>query len=329
MNIIQHIRKSNIRNTKGCVFNIQKFSIHDGPGIRTTVFLKGCPLRCWWCSNPESIHSKPEIITKFDVCRNCGRCVEVCKHGAISLTEDSSPFNKIKSKSQRTLNRKACNACLSCVDVCPSGALSSAGKDYSANEVLKIIKDDLPFYKNSGGGITISGGEPLYQPDFTLALLKSARKIGIHTALDTSGYADPKAVESILPYVNLFLYDIKHLDSSLHRKYTGVDNTLILNNLYRINGRVEIYLRVPLIPGINDGESHLEEIIALAGKLEIAKVYFMPYHRYGVGKYAGLGRKYLLPDAENIPPEKIEYISELCQSRHLTDYEFSSELFTR
>ncbi len=322
MNIIQHIRKNKIRNFKGCVFNIQKFSIHDGPGIRTTVFMKGCPLRCWWCSNPESIHPKPEIITKFDVCHNCGRCTEVCQKGAISLIKETR--SNIKQKPLRSLNRKQCNVCLSRVEVCPSGALCATGKYYSVNELLTIIQDDLPFYKTSGGGITISGGEPLYQPEFTLALLKSARKIGIQTALDTSGFADPKIIDSVLPYVNLFLYDIKHLDSTLHRQYTGVDNILILNNLYRINGKVEIYLRVPLIPGLNDGESHLEEIVDFAGGLKIAKLFFIPCHRWGVGKYAGLGRKYQLPDVETISSEKIECISELFKSRNITNYEFAS-----
>jgi len=265
----------------GIVFNIQRFSIHDGPGIRTTVFLKGCPLTCPWCSNPESQLEKPQLMTRDIKCSGCGKCASVCPEHAISFSEDQ----------KRLINRHLCNNCLDCVKTCLYGALTSIGEQMSPEEVSGIVEKDMVFYKNSGGGATISGGEALMQHDFLREILILIKQKKIHNALDTTGYAPSSVIDEILPLVDMVLFDIKHLDPRRHREATGVGNEIILENLKRTAGQVRTWIRIPLIADYNDSEFHITRLAELALELKIEKVSFLPYHDGGVVKNRQIGRK--------------------------------------
>ena len=287
--------------TTGMVFDIRKFSIHDGPGIRTTVFLKGCPLECAWCHNPESQASEPELIMRPNRCQRCGACVEACPEDAIQLGADG-PIT----------DRTRCERCGICVDACFSGARELAGREFTVTQVMAEIERDRPFYDESGGGATFSGGEPLLQTEFLLELLRSCRAQEIHTALDTCGYAPWSALDRVRPYVDLFLYDIKTMDDGQHRALTGASNRLILENLRALSELGHsINLRVPVIPGINDGADNIRAIGALAAHLpSIDRVELLPYHRIGAEKYGRIARPYPLPD---VPPPSQERMAEVSQ----------------
>jgi pyruvate formate lyase activating enzyme len=282
------------------IFNIQRFSIHDGPGIRTTVFLKGCPLRCIWCQNPESIEPKKEILFSKKLCIGCGRCREVCENGAIL------------PDSEQRIDRKLCDSCGKCVERCYAGALRMAGKKLSSKEVIEEVKRDKPFYKNSGGGVTFSGGEPIMQADPLSEILIGCREEGIHTCVETSGFAPFSSFEKIMEYTDLFLYDLKLMDSEKHKMFTGVGNEVILRNaVLLIKNGISVEFRMPLIPGYNDGEENIRKVCDFLLRNGKRKIEILPYHRYGISKYEQLGRKYELPDL--LPPseallEKIEGI---------------------
>ena len=276
------------------VFNIQRFSIEDGPGIRTTVFLKGCPLRCLWCSNPESQNSFTEVGHRNSVCTKCGRCMEICKVKATSLTDEGT----------RT-NRKVCTGCGKCVDVCVSGARKIYGKEMSVEEVYREVLKDRAYYQNSGGGVTVSGGEPLIQADFVDELLKRCQEIGIHTCIETCGYADSEAWNKVLPYTNLVLFDLKLMDPTAHQKWTGKSNEKILRNLKLVScSGVPIVMRIPVIPGINDSEENITDTALYIKNLGLRQVNLLPYHKYGEGKYVMLDRQYSLSELK--PPEDSE-----------------------
>jgi pyruvate formate lyase activating enzyme len=272
---------------KGVVFNLQHYSIHDGPGIRTTVFLKGCPLKCLWCQNPESQNSHPLLFFTAEKCTGCGACVEACPNGAIKLVGH-------KSKT----DRDCCTGKGECVSVCPSEARSIIGREMTAEEVFEDIKTDDIFYRNSGGGVTLSGGDPVFQPDFSIAILKLCRSAGIHTALETCGFLEWHELKNILKHVDLVLYDIKHMDSTKHKAYTGVTNELILENAEKIHRdlKIPIYPRVPFIPGYNDSLENLKRTAEfIVTKLDgNNRVYILPYHRLGETKYEQIDRKMTL-----------------------------------
>ncbi|MCX8032413.1 MAG: glycyl-radical enzyme activating protein [Thermoleophilia bacterium] len=286
--------------TKGMVFNIQRYSIDDGPGIRTTVFLKGCPLTCLWCSNPESQERAPQLLHRRSLCKQCYRCVGACPEGAISVGPEGI-----------VIDRDICKACGTCVEACPHDALRISGKEMSVEEVMAVVKRDADFYRDSGGGVTISGGEALMQPEFALELLKACKEAGFHTCLDTSGQGSLEALRKLIPYVDLFYYDIKHIDPDIHYQYTGCTNKQILRNFIEVaSSKVPLVVRIPVIPGFNDNLRDIGQIAELvATEAPHASVHLLPYHRYGQQKYAQLGREYPMPDVE--PPSQ-EFLDAAC-----------------
>lgn len=265
----------------GLVFNIQKFSIHDGPGIRTNVFLKGCPLRCLWCHNPEGLEAAAEIEYEPIKCIGCSCCTAVCACHTLS------------PEVGHLFDRTNCVRCGKCVDACPTGALSWSGTRMTVGEVLKKVLSDKPFYEKSGGGMTLSGGEPLFQPQFAAALLSAAHDCGIHTAIETSGFAAEEVFRSVIRHADLLLFDYKATGEDEHRRLTGVPQQPILDNLLRADEwGAEIHLRCPIIPGCNDTDAHFSAIAALADRYShITRVELEPYHALGTGKDAKLGKE--------------------------------------
>lgn len=291
-------------NRRGVIFNIQKFSIHDGPGIRTTVFLKGCPLQCKWCSNPESISPSPEIMVYDARCIHCGKCEEACPEGAIVAIEGSERIDLAK-----------CTHCMECVKVCHSKALERTGTDMTVREVIEEVEKDSLFYQNSGGGVTLSGGEPLFQWRFTRGILQECKEMGFHTALDTTGYASWEVLEDVLRYVDLVLYDIKHMDDQCHMEGTGVSNTRILENIRRTASVVRTWLRFPVIQGFNDSPENVDGVASLALELGLEKVSLLPYHEWGTAKYDKLGKRYVSPYSGQISDERLEEIKRIFEKK--------------
>lgn len=261
------------------VTEIQRFCMHDGPGIRTTVFLKGCPLRCVWCHNPETQKSNAELLFYPQKCIGCGMCIKACPVGAHQLTDTHE------------ISRAYCILCESCANSCPTGALAIMGKEMTVSEILKIVEKDLAFY-GEDGGITLSGGEPFLQEEATVALLKGCKEKGISTAVETCGYADPDILRAALPYVDTLLWDLKDTDDMRHRHYTGVSNERILENLRIANeAKSKIRLRCILINGINTNQAHYKKIAEIANALHrIEGVELIPYHAYGGVKATFIGK---------------------------------------
>jgi pyruvate formate lyase activating enzyme len=286
------------------ITNIQYFSVDDGPGIRTTLFLKGCCMHCRWCHNPETITPGRQLQYKKNLCRACGRCVKSCPQGVFSI-----------SSKGHEINRESCNDCLSCVEACPYGALEAVGYEIDVGTACTKLRRDRAFYEQSGGGITISGGEPLFQPDFCIELLAALQKEGFHTALDTSGNVPFEILDSVLPYTNLVLYDIKLPNASLLRELCGGDALLVRRNLERLcECRTDIWVRVPMLMQVNDNAETVDAIVdMLCGKTNIKRVQLLPYHKYGLGKYDVLGM--CRPEFETPPDEKMnEAVMRFCSA---------------
>jgi pyruvate formate lyase activating enzyme len=297
------------------IFDIKKYAIHDGPGIRTTVFFQGCPLSCWWCHNPESQSRHPVLLYRVNRCVLCGTCVEICPQNGIEISPHPSPLSHWeRGKPQRsegwgeescaTTDRTKCDVCGECADACYYGAREVSGREMSVAEVLAEVERDVPFYDQSGGGVTFSGGEPLNQRKFLAELLRECKEREIHTVVDTSGYVTWDVIDGIRGNVDLFLYDLKLMDNERHKQTTGVSNELILSNLKRLaeNGS-QIFVRIPLIPGINDDAENLEQSVAfIAGLPHITGVELMGYHDIAAAKYEALGMVYPLLDT--IPPSE-------------------------
>lgn len=293
-------------NMEGLVFDIQRFSIHDGPGIRTIVFLNGCPLSCKWCSNPESQILKPVIMYQSMNCIHCGRCVRACKKNAICF------------ENKGFINREICTACGECVNVCPASALTLKGRKMTVEQVIKELKKDAINYRRSGGGITLSGGEPLVQSDFSKELLKAAKAQGWHTAIETTGYGNKKNIEEVFPYIDLALMDIKNINSSIHKEYTGVTNEIILENAKRISEITNTVVRVPVIPEFNSSKERILEICNFVKILKNVKtIHLLPYHTYGQNKYELLGRDYLMKKTIHLSEEEIDKLKELVEGQNI------------
>lgn len=268
-------------NTEGIVFDIQRYSIHDGPGIRTIVFLKGCPLSCFWCSNPESQQLAPNIMFQQERCISCGKCLSACPTGALSTEHPG------------TVDYQKCVGCGECANVCPTGALVLKGEKTRVEELVRILKKDAITYRKSGGGITLSGGEPLVQWEFSVELLKACKAQGWHTAMETAGFGSETAVEAVFPLVDLTLLDIKSTDSRVHKKYTGATNDVILSNAARITRLSKTIVRVPTIPGVNAFDEEFVNIAQFAKTLHgVDTIHILPYHTYGENKYSMMGKEY-------------------------------------
>ena len=298
----------------GTVFDIQKFSLHDGPGIRTTVFLKGCPLRCVWCHNPESWSGEKQLLYAAERCVNCGSCTTLCLHGC--HTADN--FGK------HNFERSRCTMCGACTKKCYTDALSLCGKEMSVEEVLEQVLKDKIFFENSGGGMTLSGGEPMAQFPFALELIRQAKAAGVHVAMETCGFAQESQYAQLIGLVDLFLFDIKSTDPAKHKEYTGQENALILKNLRFLDAEgVNFRLRCPLIPGLNDSEDDLRGIAELANTLSgISGIDVEPYHPLGVSKAAQLGIK----DFFDAPfAEKEHWASWVATLKKYTDIEVTKQ----
>jgi pyruvate formate lyase activating enzyme len=281
----------------GTIFDLKRYAINDGPGIRTAVFMKGCPLDCWWCHNPEGRAMHPQLMVRSNRCRLCGDCVAACPQGAIRL-EDKVYTDAV-----------LCQDCGACAQACVQGARELVGRTVTVPELLREIERDVVFFDQSGGGVTLTGGEPLMQPRFTRELLRACQAHGIHTALDTSGYAPGKVVAEAVKYTALFLYDLKLMDDARHRKFTGVSNRLILSNLRRLSAAgAQIIVRIPLIPGVNDDAQNLHLTQQFLASLPHAVgVEVLPYHDIAQAKYAALDLVYRLPALTSPSVERVAW----------------------
>jgi pyruvate formate lyase activating enzyme len=284
---------------KGLVFNIQRFSIHDGPGIRTTVFLKGCPLRCPWCSNPESHACSPELLLREVKCIQCGKCQDICPEQAITVTQSG-----IK------VNREKCSNCLKCVQACTPRALEAIGQWLTSDEVMDTVLKDASYYKRTDGGMTLSGGEPLVQWQFALSILKKAKENGLNTTLDTTGYSKWHPFEKVLQNTDLVLYDLKQLDPAKHQAVTGIPNELILENLKKTltETSVNVWLRIPVIPQFNNSLENMSRVTSFIENLPRMpeKVSLLPFHKFAAGKYHSLGKNYEFADVPLLEDQEIE-----------------------
>ena len=297
--------------TSGVVFDIQRHTTHDGPGIRTTVFFKGCNLRCRWCHNPESFHLDKDLELYPKRCITCGSCMAVCPNGSISFLEvpypemSSESLTVVKKPSVMITDRELCVSCGVCTEHCFAGARILVGKRYTTDEIMKVVIQDHAFYINSGGGVTCSGGEPFLQPEFLTGLLKALHDAGIHTAVDTAGNIPWEVIAGILPYIDLVLYDVKAFDESIHREATGVGNARILDNLKRLSKtEIPLWVRIPVIPGVNASNKEMTDIaefLKTCGHVE--KIELLPLHHLGSGKYESLGLPWPMADV-NTPSDE-------------------------
>jgi pyruvate formate lyase activating enzyme len=304
---------------KTLISDIQKFAVNDGPGIRTLVFLKGCPMRCAWCHNPETQAPFPEIYWKSRLCVQCGACLDVCPNNAIL-----PPISPLKAQFEisgyHKIIRNRCDRCMACVEACKYEALTIVGKPMTVDEILDEVEKDRPFYNNSGGGLTLSGGEPTAHADFAAEILQTAKARRFHTCLDTNGFCEWEVLEKMIENADLVLFDVKHMDSAIHKQHTGVGNETILENLTRLaESSVEIWIRVPVIPGFNDSKAfHISAAAYLSRfKRHISRVDLLPFHNWCQDKYGWLGIDWPLKDSEATDPSFLEIPADIYRAKGL------------
>lgn len=298
---------------KARIFNIQKYSIYDGPGIRTLVFFKGCPLRCKWCSNPEGLEKRYQVMYLKDLCIDCGACQRVCPKGIHQVTE---------AQGHQINREKECIACRACEAACPKKAVSIAGIERTISQVLKVILQDQLFYQTSGGGVTLGGGEVSMQPEFASNLLMECKALGIHTAIETCGYAKWPGIQMIAEFTDLFLYDLKHIDSERHYEYTGVRNERILENLHKlITGGYTVKVRMPLMKGLNQDQDTIrktiEHLMPYKKYHNFQGIDLLPYHKLGVNKYKQLDMIYTIDSDLSLLDEDLDRIE-----TQISEYDF-------
>jgi pyruvate formate lyase activating enzyme len=291
---------------EGWVYDIERFAIHDGPGIRTILFLKGCPLRCLWCSSPQTQASRPELLYLEARCKRCGHCVEMCSKGVIALSEIGAP----------SIARKRCDGCGQCAIACPEKALKLVGRYLAVDEVMAVITRDTPYYRRSGGGVTLSGGEPTMQPEFSKTILRRCKNIYIHTAMETCGYMRWETLNDLLEYLDLLYLDIKHMDDSVHKRMTGVSNRVILQNAKKASALCKMIVRIPVVPGLNDSDENIRDTAEFARGLgkNLQRIELLPYHGLGVETYRQLGRVYSLKDVRPLDDGGIERLTRIVES---------------
>ena len=297
------MRKSD-RNKKGTVFNIQKFSVNDGPGIRTTVFLKGCPLHCLWCANPESQLARPQVLWNSDNCLKCHHCIDICPQTAVSILNDHIHIDHIH-----------CSGCGKCTEECPGNALKMEGMQKTVDEVLRVVLQDIDFYEESGGGLTVSGGELLSQPDFAYELLLAAKEENLHTCCETTGFARPEIFDRVTEYVDYLLFDMKHWDNAKHIEGTGVSNTLPLLNMKRALEKGKALLpRIPVIPGFNNSLKDADKFSEALHEIGIEKCQLLPFHQFGENKYHLLDQQYTYENHPSLHKEDLETYQKVFQA---------------
>ncbi|MDO9546799.1 MAG: glycyl-radical enzyme activating protein [Pelolinea sp.] len=302
----------------GYISNIERYTLHDGPGIRTTVFLKGCPLSCLWCSNPEMQVGYPQLAYFEERCNGCLRCIEKCPQNAISIKQNCL---------QVEVDFVKCNHCGECVDTCNMDALVMIGKRVSVEEIMNTVTRDKVFYQHSNGGVTISGGEPLWQSDFSGEILRRCKENQIHTAIQSCGYGTKEQIDRIIPFLDLAIIDLKHYDSSAHHKLTGKGNEDIIENIkYIDNNKIPIVIQIPLIPGFNDSEETLKNIFNFTGNLKNALgVSLLQYHTMGVPKYKHIGISYIMPSIDSLPADYLKEKIESCKKYNLPIIQFMDD----
>ena len=298
---------------KARTFNIQKYNMYDGPGVRTIVFFKGCPLRCQWCSNPESQLRQFQLMFKANLCVDCGACVPVCPAGIHAISQEG----------KHVIDRsKECVGCRKCEKQCTKSALAVMGENQTISELLDIVEEDRAFYEMSGGGLTLGGGEALMQPEAAVSLMQACKQSGINTAIETCGYARLEVLQQVAEFTDLFLFDVKHMDSERHYELTGVRNEMILSNLvWLLENRHSVKVRVPLLKGINDSEDEINQLINFLKPYQDHKNFqgidLLPYHKMGVGKYKQLDREYPIEGDPALTESDIERVE-----RCITQYNF-------
>ncbi|EHQ92063.1 choline TMA-lyase-activating enzyme [Desulfosporosinus youngiae] len=312
-----------ILERKARIFNVQKYSIYDGPGIRTLIFFKGCPLRCKWCSNPEGLVRNYQVMYKEDLCVDCGNCLSVCPVHIHYFPDQEEQQQRDLTRSSHKVNRSLdCIGCRKCETVCPKQAISIVGSDKTITDVLEIIQQDTLFYLSSGGGVTLGGGEVTAQPEFAVNLLTECQRLGIHTAIETSGYVKLDSLLRIAQFTDLFLYDIKHIDPERHYELTGVPNERILDNLTELIRRgFAVKVRMPLLRGLNASQDTLgrtlEFLQTFKGYKNFQGIDLLPYHKLGINKYKQLDMKYPIEEDLSFREDELDKIEEFVKGYNL------------